>query len=63
LENSKKIAEKLKEAAAMLSVSERTLHRKIANREISVCRATRHITIEIAELERFQKKNTVKAAC
>ena len=60
LENNKKIAVKLKEAATMLSVSVKTLRRKIENREIAVCRATRHITIEVAELERFLKRNTVK---
>ena len=55
-----KLAVKLKEAAAMLSVSERTLRQKIKDREIAVCRATRHITITIAELERFLARNTVE---
>ena len=55
-----KLAVKLKEAAAMLSMSERTLRQKIKDREIAVCRATRHITIAVAELERFLARNTVK---
>jgi excisionase family DNA binding protein len=55
-----KLAVKLKEAAAMLSMSERTLRQKIKDREIAVCRATRHITIAVAELERFLTRNTVE---
>jgi excisionase family DNA binding protein len=55
-----KLAVKLKEAAAMLSMSERTLRQKIKDREIAVCRATRHITIAVAELERFIARNTVE---
>ena len=55
-----KLAVKLKEAAAMLSMSERTLRRKIKDRELAVCRATRHITIAVDELKRFLAKNTVK---
>ncbi len=55
-----KLAVKLKEAAIMLSMSERTLRQKIHDREIAVCRATRHITITIAELERFLARNTLE---
>jgi excisionase family DNA binding protein len=55
-----KLAVKLKEAAAMLSISESTLRRKIAQREIPVSRATRHIVISVKELERFLAKTTAK---
>lgn len=55
-----KLAVKLKEAAAMLSMSESTLRKKIEQGQIAVCRASRHITISIVELERFQARNTVK---
>jgi len=55
-----KLAVKLKEAAAMLSISESTLRRKIEKREIAVCRACRHIVIAVDELKRFLARNTVK---
>lgn len=59
-ESNTKLAVKLKEAAAMLSISESTLRRKIRIREIAACRATSHITISVKELERFLARNTVK---
>jgi excisionase family DNA binding protein len=55
-----KLAVKLKEAADMLSVSERTLRRKIKAGELHACRAFRHVTISVAELESFIERNTVK---
>lgn len=54
-----KLAVKLKEAAAMLSMSQSTLRRKIINRELKVCRASRHVVIAVKELERFLAANTV----
>jgi hypothetical protein len=59
-ESTPKLAVKLKEAAAMLSMSESTLRAKIRQRDIAVCRASRHITISVKELERFLARNTVK---
>jgi hypothetical protein len=56
----KKLAVKLKEAAAMLSISEISLRRKIETGEIAACRAFRHITISVDELSRFLARNTVK---
>jgi len=55
-----KLAVKLKEAAFMLSMSERTLRQKVKDREIAPCRATRHLTFAIAELERFLSRNTLE---
>ncbi len=60
MQNQEKLAVKLSEAAAMLSMSESTLRRKIEAREIAVCRASRHITIAVEELKRFLARNTVK---
>ena len=54
-----KLAVSLKDAAFMLSMSVRSLERKIKLREIKACRATRHITIPVSELEAFIKRNTV----
>jgi hypothetical protein len=55
-----KLAVSLKDAAYMLSISVRTLARKIEKREIAACRATRYPTIPVDELKRYLAKNTIK---
>lgn len=55
-----KLAVKLKDAAALLSISVSSLRRKIDTGEIAACRAFRHIVICVDELHRFLAKNTVK---
>jgi excisionase family DNA binding protein len=54
----KKLAVKLKEAAAMVSVSEISLRRKIKSGEIKAVKAFRHIIITVDELNRFLQRNT-----
>lgn len=60
METHQKLAVSLEEAAEMLSISYRTLARKIAKREIIVCRGTRRPTITLEELKRYLAKNTLK---
>ena len=55
-----KLAVTVEEAAEMLSMGVSTLRKKIAMREIAVCRATRRPLISVEELKRFLAKNTMK---
>ena len=60
MQKSEKLAVNRRVAAEMLSIGYSTLRKKIARREIAVCRATRRPTIAVDELNRYMARNTVK---
>ena len=58
-----RLAFSVKETAAMLGLSEKTIRRLIARGLLRPSRALRHLLISKKEIERFLEQTTIKQPC